>query len=1092
MGNEQSHRKLFSELDEDKDGDLTLEELMQVSDVPGVNSLFRHSPLLFFQFDNGEDGSLNTSEFEKMLKYLRKYEKDALIKQKTRKPMVESTSKSPECWTSLDATKAINIDFSRNRETPALTGRMRLNEEENIVVGDTESEAMQAILQQHQADMKHFLYRLLNHKNIRKRFMKWLFRLADVDRDDDIGEQELALILKALEVDGIKADNLAFVDGDQLTLAKRLLEQYDTTGSGSLTRKEFMVLADLIMKQYEQRIATSKNHPIIGPYVLRRKLGTGSVGVVRLAVKIEDRKRYAAKIIERKDVSDMTRLDTEIKAMMMLNHPSIVRLYEVLETNTTVYFIMELCIAQGSLILTSSGLLRKIESIEVAHEVVAYDTTQKDVQNRCQVSRSMYIGNKACIAIQLEVGITLRMTPDHPIFVTLSTLQEGGYKEAGKVVGTDYEVVCSRFSGVEDEVEEGVQWGMDIGEGIEVLDYGRQRDRCLSFARLCGLRGAGWKYVGNARDRAAILADLQSVYQYPCEVESVDKLPKLDPNVLTDLPAGMQREYIAAYMGQNPIPVDRFSEDRTRTIAMECMYHSIVPGEVRALSLYAFGRRVNYRYHSAAQNELGTYVAWVRYTEQGGKEDLATFIARTHLSEDLMKVRTVSQEDVGTLPVYDLTIPGPHNFMVEGAIVKNCGGGTLSEYIEFKPMSEGFARFYLKQLITGMIYCHKRGVCHRDLKLENMILDNDGNLKITDFGHAGIYSKGWDLFSTGLVGSMYHLAPEQITGQAYSGVKRDIWGVGIILYRLLTGKSPFFSNNAPDLFRRIQELDYVIPSHVSEEASDLIRKILQVDPDDRLSLRKIQKHAWFSGEVTKPSLMKFVVALFDDGEPLLGIERCWEGFVKCVKSRGVHVIEEGEGEKLLKCVYPKRDMKFSVALRTQKKKKKKKKKKGSVRYLLAYKLWEGESSVFTYVAHKIERSYKRWERGHISPGSLSLSSPKPVKKERLKEDAIPLPSPKKKMISSLSMSAVSPKEEKARKKWRKKQAEKRAKRHLRWDEDSSSTSLSSSSMDGSSSSSSTESSSSLSSSDSNDEEEFYRTLSNQGEEVDDLIWPAEF
>eukprot|EP00817_Percolomonadidae_sp_ATCC50343_P004115 CAMPEP_0117424634 /NCGR_PEP_ID=MMETSP0758-20121206/5017_1 /TAXON_ID=63605 /ORGANISM="Percolomonas cosmopolitus, Strain AE-1 (ATCC 50343)" /LENGTH=223 /DNA_ID=CAMNT_0005208537 /DNA_START=663 /DNA_END=1331 /DNA_ORIENTATION=- len=103
-----------------------------------------------------------------------------------------------------------------------------------------------------------------------------------------------------------------------------------------------------------------------------------------------------------------------------------------------------------------------------------------------------------------------------------------------------------------------------------------------------------------------------------------------------------------------------------------------------------------------------------------------------------------------------------------------CGGGSLYEHLE-NPFSEAEARFYFKQIIDGLSYCHSSNVCHRDLRIENLLLDNNGNLKITDFGQARMFSPGWDYFETSKVGSKYHLSPEQVRDVTYSGEKVDIW-----------------------------------------------------------------------------------------------------------------------------------------------------------------------------------------------------------------------------------------------------------------------------------------------------------------------------
>jgi serine/threonine protein kinase len=189
-------------------------------------------------------------------------------------------------------------------------------------------------------------------------------------------------------------------------------------------------------------------------------------------------------------------------------------------------------------------------------------------------------------------------------------------------------------------------------------------------------------------------------------------------------------------------------------------------------------------------------------------------------------------------------------------VMELCGGGSLYEYLKDNPFDEDLARYYFTKLLDGLTYCHEKGVCHRDLRLENLLLDNSGNLKISDFGQAGIFKKGWDIFSTQLVGSLYHLSPEQINNQVYSGEKIDIWNAGIILYCFLTSRLPFCSTDVMEMFNDIKNARYTYPNDIviSEDAKNLIAGMLQVVPQKRLTLAQIRNHPWFNGTQKKPQL----------------------------------------------------------------------------------------------------------------------------------------------------------------------------------------------------------------------------------------------
>ncbi|GJQ10753.1 hypothetical protein GpartN1_g2544.t1 [Galdieria partita] len=436
----------------------------------------------------------------------------------------------------------------------------------------------------------------------RDKYMEWLWKLTNCDKKDVITLEELHLLLDALEEDGINIKELMFSDsGDPRDpVDKRIMDEYNTTHTGYLSRDEFMVLADLVVREYQNW--QTRHVEIIGDYELNHVLGYGSQGVVRCATKIETGERFAAKLVKRGKCSDLSRLDREIHVMTMLDHPNIVRLEEVIESDDNLYLIMELC-GGGSLFSKRS-------------------------------SRSGYVN----------------------------------------------------------------------------------------------------------------------------------------------------------------------------------------------------------------------------------------------------------------------------------------------------PLDEDTARFYLHQLFEGLAYCHERGVAHRDLRLDNLMLDNDGNLKITDFGHAGVFKKGWDLFSTTLVGSLYHLSPEQIKGVCYSGEKIDVWSSGVVVYCLLVGQPPFRANDVSELLNDIVQGNYELPCDLSPEAQELIRSLLQVDPEKRPTCREVLTMKWFHIGPEK----RLILNVFEMPLPV-----CWrclsstevqEKTIAFLKEMDVHQhpadlpynrrLCRGQ-EWSLKCYYPHDGLKFYVSLFTR-------------------------------------------------------------------------------------------------------------------------------------------------------------------------------
>ncbi|KAL3592091.1 hypothetical protein D5086_010731 [Populus alba] len=161
------------------------------------------------------------------------------------------------------------------------------------------------------------------------------------------------------------------------------------------------------------------------------------------------------------------------------------------------------------------------------------------------------------------------------------------------------------------------------------------------------------------------------------------------------------------------------------------------------------------------------------------------------------------------------------------------------------------ARFFFQQLISGVSYCHAMQVCHRDLKLENTLLDDSPapRLKICDFG----YSKSSVLHSQpkSTVGTPAYIAPEVLLRQEYDGKVADVWSCGVTLYVMLVGSYPFEDPAEPKDFRktiqRVINVQYSIPDSIliTPECRHLISRIFDADPATRITIPEIRNHEWF-------------------------------------------------------------------------------------------------------------------------------------------------------------------------------------------------------------------------------------------------------
>ncbi|EPS70581.1 hypothetical protein M569_04175, partial [Genlisea aurea] len=197
-------------------------------------------------------------------------------------------------------------------------------------------------------------------------------------------------------------------------------------------------------------------------------------------------------------------------------------------------------------------------------------------------------------------------------------------------------------------------------------------------------------------------------------------------------------------------------------------------------------------------------------------------------------------------------------------------GGEISGKIgRNRRFSEPTARNYFQQVVSALRFCHRNGIAHRDIKPQNLLLDRSGLLKVTDFGLSALPEQNLNGILRTACGTPAYAAPEVVYRKGYDGKKADAWSCGVLLYVFLVGKLPFDDTNLPEMYRRIHRRSIDFPDFVSKPAKFLIYRLLDPNPETRLTLDDLIKSPWFKKSISLTNLSSHDHSLRDDeiGEP---------------------------------------------------------------------------------------------------------------------------------------------------------------------------------------------------------------------------------
>ena len=180
-------------------------------------------------------------------------------------------------------------------------------------------------------------------------------------------------------------------------------------------------------------------------------------------------------------------------------------------------------------------------------------------------------------------------------------------------------------------------------------------------------------------------------------------------------------------------------------------------------------------------------------------------------------------------------------------ILDYCPIGDLSYQIELNLLEEEEAKFYIAELILAIEYLHQHDIIYRDLKPENILIGSDGHIKLADFGLAKENVTSDNPNKT-FCGSPQYLSPEMLSKEGTTKAS-DIYGIGAILYELISGRPPFFAEDQDLMYKKIVENKLIFPEFFSEELKDLLKKMLDKDPKKRIGIHNdkndLKSHEFF-------------------------------------------------------------------------------------------------------------------------------------------------------------------------------------------------------------------------------------------------------
>jgi len=257
-------------------------------------------------------------------------------------------------------------------------------------------------------------------------------------------------------------------------------------------------------------------------------------------------------------------------------------------------------------------------------------------------------------------------------------------------------------------------------------------------------------------------------------------------------------------------------------------------------------------YFISSELGMGSYASVKLGIHKETKNKFAVKIYDKNLINDEDKKYTIKNEifilnqldNENVMKLYDVIETNRYLYL----IMEYINGISLLDFIQKQKnhrIDESKCKELFYQIVKGILYCQNENICHRDIKLENILIVNNKIIKIIDFGFAIKCNR--NEYQEFFCGTVYYMPPEIVNKKKYIPFYSDIWSLGVLLYAMLFGDFPFRANNQDKLFELITEGKLIFPNdiEVSDKAKNLLSKIIVIKPNKRISLEEILNDPWF-------------------------------------------------------------------------------------------------------------------------------------------------------------------------------------------------------------------------------------------------------